>query len=216
MEMFPAQLQEQQVVNEKANQKTALYALGVVFFMGAMAWASVPLYDLFCRVTGYGGYTNVSEVESKIILDETIIIRFDASLERDMPWEFIPVERQVEVKFGETALAFYEAYNPTSRPIAGSASYNVTPYGAGSFFNKIDCFCFQEQILQPGERVQMPVTFFVDPELVNDKDAKFAKTITLSYTFYEIDLPVDEAKFNSNYPSTDLSSEAKEGQLWHM
>ena len=216
MEMFPAQLQEQQVVNEKANQKTALYALGVVFFMGAMAWASVPLYDLFCRVTGYGGYTNVSEVESKIILDETITIRFDASLERDMPWEFMPVERQVEVKLGETALAFYEAYNPTSRPIAGSASYNVTPYGAGSFFNKIDCFCFQEQILQPGERVQMPVTFFVDPELVNDKDAKFAKTITLSYTFYEIDLPVDEVKFNSNYPSKYLNSEAKEGQLWHM
>ena len=216
MEMFPAQLQEQQVVNESANQKTALYALGVVFFMGAMAWASVPLYDLFCRVTGYGGYTNVSEVESKIILDETITIRFDASLERDMPWEFMPVERQVEVKLGETALAFYEAYNPTSRPIAGSASYNVTPYGAGSFFNKIDCFCFQEQILQPGERVQMPVTFFVDPELVNDKDAKFAKTITLSYTFYEIDLPVNEAKFNSHYPSTDLNSDAKEGQLWHM
>ena len=216
MEMFLAQLQGQQVVNEKANQKTALYALAVVFFMGAMAWASVPLYDLFCRVTGYGGYTNVSEVESEIILDETITIRFDASLERDMPWEFMPVERQVEVKFGETALAFYEAYNPTNRPIAGSASYNVTPYGAGSFFNKIDCFCFQEQILQPGERVQMPVTFFVDPELVNDKDAKFAKTITLSYTFYEIDLPVDEAKFNSNYPSTDLNSDAKEGQLWHM
>ena len=216
MEMFPAQLQEQQVVNEKANQKTALYALGVVFFMGAMAWASVPLYDLFCRVTGYGGYTNVSEVGSEIILDETITIRFDASLERDMPWEFMPVERQVEVKFGETALAFYEAYNPTGRPIAGSASYNVTPYGAGSFFNKIDCFCFQEQILQPGERVQMPVTFFVDPELVNDKDAKFAKTITLSYTFYEIDLPVDEAKFNSNYPSTELKRDAKEGQLWHM
>ena len=216
MEMFPAQLQEQQVVNEKANQKTALYALGVVFFMGAMAWASVPLYDLFCRVTGYGGYTNVSEVESEIILDETITIRFDASLARDMPWEFMPVERQVEVKVGETALAFYEAYNPTSRPIAGSASYNVTPYGAGSFFNKIDCFCFQEQILQPGERVQMPVTFFVDPELVNDKDAKFAKTITLSYTFYEIDLPVDEAKFNSNYPSIDLNSDGKEGQLWHM
>lgn len=211
MEMFPAQLQEQQVVNEKANQKTALYALGVVFFMGAMAWASVPLYDLFCRVTGYGGYTNVSEVGSEIILDETITIRFDASLERDMPWEFMPVERQVEVKFGETALAFYEAYNPTGRPIAGSASYNVTPYGAGSFFNKIDCFCFQEQILQPGERVQMPVTFFVDPELVNDKDAKFAKTITLSYTFYEIELPVDEAKFNINYPSPDLNSDAKEG-----
>ena len=216
MGMFPAPLREQQVMNEKANQKTALYAFGVVLFMGAMAWASVPLYDLFCRVTGYGGYTNVSEVESEIILDETITIRFDASLERDMPWEFTPVERQVEVKFGETALAFYEAYNPTSRPIAGSASYNVTPYDAGSFFNKIDCFCFQEQVLQPGERVQMPVTFYVDPELVNDKDAKFAKTITLSYTFYEIDLPVDEAKFDVENSSTEMNSDAKEEQLWHM
>ena len=203
-------------MNEKANQKTALYAFGVVLFMGAMAWASVPLYDLFCRVTGYGGYTNVSEVESEIILDKSITIRFDASLERDMPWEFMPVERQVEVKFGETALAFYEAYNPTSRPIAGSASYNVTPYDAGSFFNKIDCFCFQEQVLQPGERVQMPVTFYVDPELVNDKDAKFAKTITLSYTFYEIDLPVDEAKFDVENSITEMNSDAKEEQLWHM
>ena len=203
-------------MNEKANQKTALYAFGVVLFMGAMAWASVPLYDLFCRVTGYGGYTNVSEVESEIILDKSITIRFDASLERDMPWEFMPVERQVEVKFGETALAFYEAYNPTSRPIAGSASYNVTPYDAGPFFNKIDCFCFQEQVLQPGERVQMPVTFYVDPELVNDKDAKFAKTITLSYTFYEIDLPVDEAKFDVENSITEMNSDAKEEQLWHM
>jgi len=203
-------------MNEKANQKTALYAFGVVLFMGAMAWASVPLYDLFCRVTGYGGYTNVSEVESEIILDKSITIRFDASLERDMPWEFMPVERQVEVKFGETALAFYEAYNPTSRPIAGSASYNVTPYDAGPFFNKIDCFCFQEQVLRPGERVQMPVTFYVDPELVNDKDAKFAKTITLSYTFYEIDLPVDEAKFDVENSSTEMNSDAKEEQLWHM
>ena len=100
-----------------------------------------------------------------------------------------------------------DRYNPTDKPVAGTASYNVTPYEAGGFFSKIDCFCFEEQILMPGERVQMPVTFFVDPELVNDKDAKFAKTITLSYTFYEIDLPVDEAKFNSNYPSIDLNSD---------
>ncbi len=216
MEIFPALLMEQQVMNEKANQKTALYTFGVVLFMGAMAWASVPLYDLFCRVTGYGGYTNVSEVESEVILDETITIRFDASLERNMPWEFMPVERQVEVKLGETALVFYEAYNPTNRSVAGSASYNVTPYGAGSFFNKIDCFCFQEQVLQPGERMQMPVTFYVDPELVNDKDAKYAKTITLSYTFYEIDLPVNEAKFNFENLSTEVNSEAKEEQLWRM
>ena len=106
-------------MSKKANQKTALFAFGIVLFMGAMAWASVPLYDLFCRVTGYGGYTNVSESESDIILDKLITVRFDASLERDMPWEFRPVERQVKVKIGETALAFYEAYNPTNRPVAG-------------------------------------------------------------------------------------------------
>ena len=214
--MFRAPSWEQQVMSKKANQKTALSAFGIVLFMGAMAWASVPLYDLFCRVTGYGGYTNVSDSESDIILDKLITVRFDASLERDMPWEFSPVERQVKIKIGETALAFYEAYNPTNRPVAGSASYNVTPYDAGSFFNKIDCFCFQEQVLQPGERVQMPVTFYVDPELVNDRDAKFAKTITLSYTFYEIDLPVDEAKISGENLSTEVTSQAKEGQLWHM
>ena len=123
-------------MNENANRKTALFAMGVVLFMGSMAWASVPLYDLFCRVTGYGGYTNVSDVGSDIILDQVITIRFDASLDRDMPWEFSPVERQVKVRLGETALAFYEAYNPTSKPIAGSASYNVTPYGAGGYLRR--------------------------------------------------------------------------------
>ena len=92
-----------------------------------------------------------------MVLDRTIKVRFDASLERDMPWEFKPMQRQMEIKIGETGLAFYEAYNPYDRPIAGSASYNVTPYEAGAFFTKIDCFCFEEQVLQPGERVQMPV-----------------------------------------------------------
>ena len=97
--------------------------------------------------------------------------------------------REMELRIGETGMAFYEAYNPTDKPIAGSASYNVTPYEAGGFFSKIDCFCFEEQVLAPGERVQMPVTFFVDPEIVTDRDAKYVHTITLSYTFYQIDLP---------------------------
>jgi len=100
--------------------------------------------------------------------------------------------REMEVRIGETGLAFYEAYNPTDRPIAGSASYNVTPYEAGGFFTKIDCFCFEQQILMPGERVEMPVTFYVDPEIVTDRDAQFTHTITLGYTFYEIDLPEDQ------------------------
>ena len=174
-------------------KKTALQALTLVVVMGALAWASVPFYGWFCRVTGFGGVTNTAEAGSDVVLDRTIKVRFDASLERDMPWEFKPMQRQMEIKIGETGLAFYEAYNPYDRPIAGSASYNVTPYEAGAFFAKIDCFCFEEQVLQPGERVQMPVTFFVDPELVDDRDAKYTKVITLSYTFYEIDLPEETA-----------------------
>jgi cytochrome c oxidase assembly protein subunit 11 len=169
--------------------RTVAQTLGVVLFMGGMAWASVPLYDWFCRVTGYGGATNTAAAASDEILDRTIKVRFDASLERDMPWEFTPVEREMEVRIGETGLAFYEAYNPTDRPVAGTASYNVAPFDAGGFFTKIDCFCFEQQVLQPGERVEMPVTFYVDPEIVQDRDAKFIHTITLSYTFYETDLP---------------------------
>lgn len=170
-------------------QKTVAQTVSLVLVMGGLAWASVPFYDWFCRVTGFGGTTGVSDVASDEILDQTIKIRFDASLERNMPWEFKPVVREMELRIGETGLAFYEAYNPTDRPVAGSASYNVAPYEAGGFFSKIQCFCFEEQILAPGERVQMPVTFYVDPEIVTDRDAKYVHSITLSYTFYEIDLP---------------------------
>ncbi len=178
-------------------QKTAAQLAGVVVVMGALAWASVPFYDWFCRVTGFGGVTGVAEAGSDQILDQTITVRFDASKERDMPWEFTPVAREMEVRIGETGLAFYEAYNPTDRPVAGQASYNVTPYTAGGFFEKIACFCFEEQVLQPGERVQMPVTFFVDPEIVKDRDGKYVHTITLSYTFYEIDLPEGHASLET-------------------
>ena len=170
-------------------QKTVAQTVSLVLVMGGPAWASGPFYDWFCRVTGFGGTTGVSDVASDEILDQTIKIRFDASLERNMPWEFKPVVREMELRIGETGLAFYEAYNPTDRPVAGSASYNVAPYEAGGFFSKIQCFCFEEQILAPGERVQMPVTFYVDPEIVTDRDAKYVHSITLSYTFYEIDLP---------------------------
>lgn len=105
-----------------------------------------------------------------------------------MPWEFKPMQREMELRIGETGLAFYEAYNPTDQVVAGTASYNVAPFSAGGYFIKIECFCFTEQVLQPGERVEMPVTFYVDPEIVTDPEAKFAKHITLSYTFHEMDL----------------------------
>ena len=175
--------------NLGSNQKTVAQTVGVVLVMGSLGFASVPLYDLFCRVTGFGGTTSVASGEGVEVLDQTILVRFDASLEKGMPWEFRPVQREMELKIGEVGLAFYEAYNPTDKPIAGTASYNVAPYAAGGYFTKIDCFCFTEQVLAPGERMQMPVTFYVDPEIVEDEDGKFVKQITLSYTFHVTDLP---------------------------
>ncbi len=184
-------------------QKTAVQAVGVVVLMGSLAWASVPFYDWFCRVTGFGGVTNVAEAGSDVILDQTIKVRFDASLERDMPWTFTPVEREMTVRIGETALAFYEAHNPTDQPVAGQAAYNVAPYEAGVFFDKIECFCFTEQVLQPGETVQMPVSFFVDPAIVDDREGKYVHTITLGYTFYQIDLPEEEVQVALTTASPD-------------
>ena len=183
--------------------RTAAMAAGVAILMGSLAWASVPLYDWFCRVTGYGGATSVAEAGSGIVLDRTIRIRFDASLERGMPWEFRPVERVMELRIGETGLAFYEAYNPTDEPVAGTASYNVAPFEAGGFFAKIDCFCFELQVLQPGERALMPVTFFVDPEIVDDRDARRLRSITLSYTFHATDLPTEQAAADAPDRSDD-------------
>ncbi|SLN49315.1 cytochrome c oxidase assembly protein [Pseudooctadecabacter jejudonensis] len=169
--------------------RTATQAVSVVFLMGGLAWASVPFYDWFCRVTGFGGATNVVSTGSDVILDQTITVRFDSSTARDMPWTFEPVQREMEVRIGETALAFYEATNPTDQPIAGAASYNVAPYEAGAFFDKIDCFCFEQQVLQPGETINMPVTFFVDPAIVDDREGQYVHTITLGYTFHRNDLP---------------------------
>jgi cytochrome c oxidase assembly protein subunit 11 len=165
--------------------------VGVVVTMGALAWASVPFYNWFCKVTGFGGVTQVAEAGSETVLDRTITVRFDATTDSNMPWQFKPVERTMTLKIGEDGMAFYEAYNPTDHPIAGQATYNVAPYQAGGFFNKVQCFCFTEQVLMPGERVQMPVNFFVDPAIVDDRDAKYIDHITLSYTFYQIDLPED-------------------------
>ncbi|GGM02316.1 cytochrome c oxidase assembly protein CtaG [Pseudooceanicola nanhaiensis] len=176
----------------KSTTKTLLLTVGTVVTMGALAWASVPFYNWFCRVTGFGGVTNVAEAGSDTVLDRTIKVRFDANTAPGMPWEFKPVQREVELRIGETGIAFYEAYNPTDRAVAGTASYNVAPYDAGYYFTKIDCFCFTMQVLQPGERVEMPVTFYVDPEMVDDRDAKYIKSITLSYTFYETEMPEEQ------------------------
>jgi cytochrome c oxidase assembly protein subunit 11 len=173
-------------------RRTALLTVGVVAVMASLGWAAVPFYDWFCRVTGFGGTTATASAGADEVLERTVTVRFDASLDRNMPWEFKPVVRTMDIKIGETGLAFYEAYNPTDRAVAGTASYNVAPYAAGGYFTKIDCFCFEMQVLQPGQRVQMPVTFYVDPEIVDDREAKYLHTITLSYTFHETDLPDTE------------------------
>ena len=185
-------------------RKKAMPLVGVVLGMAGLAWAAVPLYDMFCRVTGFGGTTQVSAEGSDRILDRTVTVRFTASTVRGMPWEFKPVTKPVNIHIGETALAFYEAYNPTDRVIAGSASYNVSPFSVGGYFTKIDCFCFTEQVLQPGERVTMPVTFYVDPEIVDDAETDKVHTITLSYTFYESELD-SQAGLGQTQTKTDVN-----------
>ncbi|HCP81067.1 MAG TPA: cytochrome c oxidase assembly protein [Octadecabacter sp.] len=186
--------------------RTAAQAVSVVVLMGALSWASVPFYDWFCRVTGFGGVTNIAANGSETILDQTITIRFESALAADMPWNFKPVQREMDVRIGETVLAFYEATNPTDEPIAGTASYNVAPYEAGAFFDKIDCFCFEQQILQPGETISMPVSFFVDPAIVDDREGQYVHTITLGYTFHKNDLPVDyQQAALETVQSTDLN-----------
>jgi cytochrome c oxidase assembly protein subunit 11 len=169
-------------------RRKAIPLVAVGLGMAGLAWAAVPLYDLFCRVTGFGGTTQIAAEGSGRVLERMVTVRFDASTERGMAWEFRPVQTAIQLRIGETALAFYEAYNPTGRVIAGTASYNVSPFSVGGYFTKIDCFCFTEQVLQPGQRVTMPVTFYVDPEMVDDAETTGVTTITLSYTFFETEL----------------------------
>ena len=176
-----------------SNGKIAAGLVGVVVTMGALAWAAVPFYNWFCQVTGYGGTPSVRTEAAGEVLDEYVTVRFDSNVAPGMPWEFKPVQREMRLKIGETGMAFYEAYNPSDKPVGGTATYNVAPDLAGYYFTKIQCFCFTEQVLQPGERVEMPVIFYVDPEIVSDPDAGRIRNITLSYTFYEADLPKPQA-----------------------
>jgi cytochrome c oxidase assembly protein subunit 11 len=173
--------------------RSVTLAVTTVLAFGSLGWAAVPLYDLFCRVTGYGGTTGVAAAAPSEALDQTILVRFDASRERDMPWEFRPEQTKMRVQIGKMNIAFYEAHNPTDAPVAGTASYNVAPFATGAHFVKIDCFCFEEQVLMPGQTVSMPVTFYVDPGIVDDPEARHMPEITLSYTFHTIDLPEDYA-----------------------
>ena len=198
----------------KVRTLTGLVALVVT--MGSLSFAAVPFYSWFCRVTGYAGTTGVADAApgADRVLDRTVTIRFDGNVEAGitsgflargaaataehvaragMPWTFVPVQREMTLRIGETGMAFYRATNTAHRPVAGTAAFNVSPDQAGGYFDKIDCFCFTEQVLQPGESVEMPVSFFVDPAIMDAPEAKFIKHITLSYTFFETPLPEEQA-----------------------
>jgi len=169
--------------HDRRNRGVALACAGVFVAMVGMSYAAVPLYRLFCQVTGYGGTTQRVEQYSDTILDKTITVRFDANTS-GVPWEFKPKQREITLRIGETTQIAYLARNLAQTTTTGTATYNVAPALAGAYFNKVQCFCFTEQSLEPGQTYEMPVQFFVDPEIVNVPELKNLKTITLSYTFY--------------------------------
>jgi cytochrome c oxidase assembly protein subunit 11 len=168
----------------RRNIRTLAFLGAFVAGMGGLAYASVPLYEIFCRVTGYGGTTQVAAVESNEVVDRTLTIRFDSNVNPALGWAFDPVLKSMDLKVGENALAFYQAENESDEAIVGTATFNVTPDKAGLYFNKVECFCFTEQVLKPGQRVDMPVSFFIDPTIVEDPNLDDVTTITLSYTFF--------------------------------
>jgi cytochrome c oxidase assembly protein subunit 11 len=172
---------------KRRHQIVALSLAGFVAAMVGLSFVSVPLYRAFCQATGYGGLPQRAERAPGPVLDRTIRIRFDANVDGALPWTFTPVERTMDVKIGETVLAFFKASNRAAVPVTGQAIFNVAPELTGRYFTKIECFCFKQQTLQAGQSVEMPVTFFVDPKIVEDDDTKNISEITLSYTFYRSD-----------------------------
>lgn len=173
----------------KRNRRLLMLCGGIAVGMVGMSFAAVPLYDLFCRVTGYGGTTQAAEQASETVLERTITVRFDANTAKGVPWEFKPQQTEVKVKLGEVGMAYYTAKNISGAAVTGTATFNVTPAKAGIYFNKLECFCFTEQTLAAGEKAEMPVQFFVDPSMAEERYLDNVNTITLSYTFFPVDKP---------------------------
>jgi cytochrome c oxidase assembly protein subunit 11 len=165
-------------------RRTVFACLGVVAGMGGLAYASVPLYDLFCKVTGFGGTPVVRAGNGSEVADRTIAVRFDANVSPGLKWRFAPETPEVKVKLGETTTVYYRVTNTGDKPSKGIATYNVQPDLAGTYFSKLECFCFTEQTLQPGETLESAVVFYIDPRLVEDADIKDLSSITLSYTYF--------------------------------
>ncbi len=161
----------------------------VVALMVGASYAAVPLYDWFCRTTGFGGTTQVAEKAPDTILGRTIAVRFDSNVAPGLSWKFEPEQNEIKVRIGEVATVHYKVTNTTARAISAQASYNVTPLQIGGYFNKINCFCFTEQTLQAGETREMAVVFYIDPTIADDREQNDLNTITLSYTFYRMREP---------------------------
>ncbi len=167
-----------------SNRALAMLLAGVVVGVVGLAYASVPLYRVFCQVTGYGGTTQVARAAPGEVGARRITVRFNTDVNGDLPWTFVPVQPRITLAVGETGLAFFRATNHATVPVTGTATFNVTPMKAGPYFDKIQCFCFSEQTLAPGQTVEMPVSFFVDPAIAKDPGMDDVATITLSYTFF--------------------------------
>lgn len=187
------------------HRRIALLLGTLAVSMLGLAYAAVPLYQIFCQVTGYGGTTQRVVEKSATVSERTITIRFDANVSPALAWSFKPAQQTVKVKLGENVLAFYSAENFSNETTRGTATFNVTPEIAGSYFNKIECFCFTEQVLHPGQSAEMPVTFFVDPDILNDPSAKGISEITLSYTFFPAK-PRDLSMLAPNYRAGKLAN----------
>lgn len=169
----------------RRNRVVLIGLAGVVAGMAGLSFAAVPLYSLFCQATGYFGTTQRADSAAGVArLDRVMTVRLDASVNRELPWAFAPDVRQVSVRLGEPMLVHYRARNQAARSVVGTAVFNVTPAQAGRYFQKVECFCFSEQVLRPGEEAELPVSFFVDPALADNPDLAHIDTITLSYTFY--------------------------------
>jgi cytochrome c oxidase assembly protein subunit 11 len=188
---------EQSGTVAKRHRTVAVTCTFVVLSMIGLSFAAVPLYRLYCQATGFAGTTQKAEKPSDVVLDRTITLHFDANVARDLTWHFEPVQRTIDVKIGENVLAFYRATNTSDKPLTGTAVFNVTPEAAGIHFNKVECFCFTEQRLEPGQSVDMPVSFFVDPAIVDDEDANNLLELTLSYTFFRSEASAQNMGQNS-------------------
>ncbi len=173
----------------RRNRRVAFHCHGLCGLHGGMAFAAVPLYKMFCQVTGFGGTPRIADSESQIRGERTLTVRFDANTSGELDWHFEPETTSIQLQTGVTATVFYRVTNRSRRPVTGMATYNVAPDQAGPFFNKISCFCFTEQTLAPGETIEMPVVFFLDPALEKDPMMKNAESLTLSYTFVPVRQP---------------------------